>query len=354
MANYQLWLLNEDYTRAVYLDRWLRLSYRLGLNQMCGASVDLAADDPKIEDIALMQRLLVLRDGEVVFGGLIQNEAWRVSENAPRGDIYALDALDYTCYLDWRTIPRPSGQDYDFYEDHADDVAKAVVRAHAGSNAPPERRFSDLAVAADVHAVAPCQRSFVGNTLLEELIALSRLKKFYWRVVPGLHGCTFTTYYPLAGVDRTKGNGVHDELVFALDRHNVQSMSYRKDLSNHYNTIYVAGPGEGKDQMVVERQNASYVSAYKRRERWVSASNYSTVAGLQGVGDQEIEAHKPVEVMHVVPSVGGLSPANLGDKVTIFARRYGRSFRMDAVITALEIEVNEDGIEHVAPEMERV
>ena len=218
MPAYQVWLLNDNYSKFMYLGGWLKLAYRVGLNQMCGACIDLKANDPKIETIALMKRLLILRDGVVVWGGLLQTEGWVVEGSAPTGDTYFLDALDYAAYLDWRTIPRPDGEDYDWYEDHADNVAKAIVRNHLGVSALAARQFSDLTVAADVSAVASCQRSLVAGTVLERLIALVALKHFYWRIVPGAAGCTFTTYYPLAGLDRTRGNGVNDEIVFTPDQ----------------------------------------------------------------------------------------------------------------------------------------
>ena len=352
MPAYQVWLLNDSYSKFMYLDGWLKLAYRVGLNQMCGASIDLKANDPKIETIALMKRLLILRDGVVVWGGLLQTEGWVVEGSAPTGDTYFLDALDYAAYLDWRTIPRPDGEDYDWYEDHADNVAKAVVRNHLGVSALAARQFSDLTVAADVSAVASCQRSLVAGTVLERLIALAALKHFYWRIVPGAAGCTFTTYYPLAGLDRTRGNGVNDEIVFTPDRKNVQRIAYKKDLTAHYNHIYVAGPGEGKDQLMAEREGAADVDTYRRRERWINASEYSTVAGLEGVGDRELVAARPYENAEVTPAPNILSPENLGDKVSIEVTRYGRVFAQEAVVKALDVLVDSAGIETVKPELE--
>jgi hypothetical protein len=347
---YQVWILNDDYSPLALLTRWTKLQYRVALNDVSGASIELMANDPKLEDIGLMKRLRIVRDGVDVWGGILLNMAWTVAQDAPAGDTYALDALDHAVYAAWRTIPRPSGEHFDTVTGHADDVAKSFVRRHLGSSAASERRFSDLTVAADAGAAESTSRSWVGGTVLEHLQRLAEGKAFYWRFVPSATGVEFRTAYPLWGLDRTQGNGVNSELIFSLDRGNVAELAYRKDLTEHYNTIYVAGAGEGKDQVVVTRANAPYVTAYKRREQWVSATSYTATADLEDEGDRAIAEAKPVEVMSATPLAGAVTPANLGDKCTIRCVRYGRTFAMNAIIRAISFEVGADGVEYAKPE----
>lgn len=351
MTAYSIWLCDDAYARSVFVKRWTRLRYRIALNDVGSASLDIPIDDTRIASIALMQRLQIYRDGSLVYGGILQDEGWNLSETAPASDVYVLDAFDHAIYLDWRTIPRPASKHFDTVTDSADDVAKSFVRRHMGSSAVAARQFSDVTVAADAGAVGSTTRNWVGGTLLEHLQLMAAGKAFYWRFVPGASGATFTTAYPLWGLDRSKGNGTNAEMVFARDRHNVAQMTYRKILSGHYNYMYMAGAGEGKDQTVVERANATYGTAYKRRERWISATQYTATADLQDEGDAQIAAMKPIEEMTVIPKPGVLTPANLGDKCTIFERRFGRDFEKDMIITAITFEVGADGVERATPEM---
>lgn len=349
VAQYQVKVLNDDYSLAAWLDQWITLRYQIALNRMTSASLDLPANDDKIPDCELMNRLLIVRNGDVVWGGILQTESWEVKSSADgtNESPYALDALDYCLYLQWRTIERPAGQDFDERTGPADDLAKAYIYYHAGAGAVTARQFSDLTVQANAGACCSVTKLLVGGNLLDHVSRLATEAKFYWRMVPSATGVEFQTAYPLWGVDRTKGNGVNDELVFAFDRRNVQQMSYKRDLSDHYNHIYVAGNGEGQDQALEEVSDAAAVAAYKRRELWASASNYSEPADLQAEGQRVLQQRRVYELMGVVPLYGKVTLDNLGDKVTAFERRYGRIFEYTAVITALDVVVSRAGYEQI-------
>ncbi len=348
---YQVWVLDDTYNRVALLNSFIRLRYRLALNSLCGASIDLPANDNKIELCALGSRLQIIRDGVLVWGGMIEGESWSVAATAPAGDTYALDAIDYGAYLEWRTHIRPADDDYDRESGPADDVAKAYVRKHCGPSATTARRFTDVSVAANEGKCSNVTKLWVGGTLLEHLERLGAERAFWWRMVPTWGGCEFRTAYPLWGVDRTKGNGVSDELVFSLDRRNVSAMSYRRDLRDHRNYVYTGGAGEGRDQIMSERSDAGAIAAFRRRELWNPATQYVTVSGCDAEGDRALAEHAVSEEMAIVPAPGVVTPGNLGDQVTVFERRYGRAFEYTAIITAIDVTVEEDGVESIRPEL---
>lgn len=349
---YQLWRCNDAYTRQALLERWLLIRYRIALNQVESLHVEFAADYDKLSAVAAMDRVRLVRDGTDVFGGLILGLSWAISEAAPAEDIYAIDALSHAIYADWRTIPRPAGYHFDTVTDAADDVARSFVRRHLGASADAARKFADLTTEADTGTAASTTRNWVGGTVLEHIQRLSDAG-IYWRFVPGASGVTFTVKTTLWGLDRTAGNGVNDELVLAMDRHNVRAVTYRQDLLSHYNTLYMAGAGEGKDQLVEIRANSTWATAYKRRERWVSATGLVSAGELQTEGDAQLAQPeiRPVEELNVEPMPGVITPSNLGDEVTVRATRYGRTVSKNGVITAIEFEIGTDGIEYARPEI---
>lgn len=361
MPNYQLWLCNDDYTRSALLANsgtarsWAKLSYRQAVNDLETASVDLVPSSDKVASAALMKRLLIYRDGVIVFGGLLEGEQWKIEASAPAGDTWTIHARSAAEYATWRLALPGSGDEYDSRTDSLDDVAKAFVRAHMGSGAAAARQFSDLTVQADAGSAASATEEARYDVLLTLLQKLAKQGGFDWRFVPGATGVEFQTAYPIWGLDRTKGNGVNDEMVFSLDRRNFGEMTFTRDLLGHYNYLYVGGQGEGSDRTIVERSTAGDITAYKRRERFYNGSRYSLTASLEAAGDVELAKLAASEVMTVKP-LPGVWPAqfDLGDLVTMFVVRYGRTFTQDAKVTAINVTVDPEGIEDVTPELEAV
>lgn len=360
MPNYQIWLCDNAYARSVLLANsgdvrtWTHLSYRQRLNGLSSLSIDLVPNSTKIDDIALMQRILVYRDAVLVFSGLLLEEDWSIEQSAPAGDTYRLSALDVTAYADWRLVVPASGQTHDTRTDHADDVAKDYVYYHAGAGAAAARQFSDVAVAADAHAGTSITEEARYDNLLTLLANLANKGGFDWRFVPGDTGCTFTTAARPWGTDRTQGNGVNTEMIFSLDRRNVRAVHYVKSLLAHRNYIYVGGQGEGVDRNIQERSTAGDIAAYKRRETFHDATRLTATASLQAEGDAKLVEWQAEEYLEVDPAATAWPTLyGLGDLVTVAANRYGRTFSMDAQVVALNVEVAAENEETVTPELEK-
>jgi hypothetical protein len=222
-----------------------------------------------------------------------------------------------------------------------------------GTGAIAARQFADLTVEADAHAAASITEQARYDVMLDELDGIVKKEALRWRFVAGATGAELKTTHGCWGTDRRKNNVPGNaECVFSLDRRNITAMSYCKDLLAHYNYVYVAGQGEGSDRTVVERSTAADITAYKRRERLVEARQMSLAASLQAKGDGALAAMRPVEEMTVTPRVGTWKVLwDLGDYVTIYANRYGRTFSMDAEIMAVNVGIGKDGVERAVPEL---
>ena len=359
MPQYQLWILDDSYNKQALLTTFRRFKYRQVVNGQGWAEVELDAADPKIDEMLLMRRLVIVREGEIVFGGLLLREHWKVPETAPEGETWTAHFVDHAVYAAWRVTEPPAGSAYDSRSGPADDVAKAYVTAHAGSGAATARQFPDLSVAADLSQADSVSEAARYKNLLKLLQELADKGGFDWRFVPTWSGATFTTAYPYWGVDRRKGNGVNDEAVFAFDRHNFRSMDYTQDLIAHRNHVYVGGQGEGADRTIVEVENASWVSAYLRRETFADARHLSNTDSLNQYGTGVLQQHRPSITMTAKPLEGTWKASSgttwdLGDLVTVYARLHGREMQMDGQVKAVTIEVSPDGLETATPELEAV
>jgi hypothetical protein len=351
MAAYQIWILDADYTPVKMLPRYL-LSYRQALNGVGQATVKLALTDPNIAVVAPMARLRVIRNGDDVWGGLIQTERLALTESAPMTEHMEYSANDHAIYGDWQPMTPDPGQAYDTYTDHLDDVAKAVVSKQLVTNLGA----TDISVQADAHEAASGTLNGRYNpNVLETLRRLANAGGFDWRFVPDASGAEFQTAYPIWGTDRTQGNGVNSEVVWTLDRRNVRNLTYAFDLCEHYNHIIAAGQGELADRVIGEGEDAAYIASYLRRTAFVEDTRYSTVGGLESVAAERLVEYAPRRTLTALPKVDSWRDSwDLGDLVTIRLALPGRTIRVDVQIVAVNVEVDAARGEVVTPEVKEV
>ena len=360
MPTYVMWVCDWDYNREVALVNqgsygdWVNLDYYLAVNDVDSASVKLAPNSIKLENIDVMKRLLIYRDGLLRFSGVIMRKSWDEKIQTANNE-FTIDALGGGVYLDWRVITPAAGQAYDERTDQADDLAKKYVYYHAGAGAAAARQFADLTVQADAAACSSWTEQPRYDNLLSEVQKLAELGAFDWRVTPTASGFEFQTGFPDWGDDRTWGNGVNTDAVFTLDRRNYEWIRYNKDTLDHYNHIYVLGQGEGADQTVVEREAKEDVAAYLRREKVISATAYEDSVALEYVGDMELRKHGLLEGLEVKPrATTYLNPWDVSDLVTIKISRHGWTYTTDAKIMAVNVKVGPDNVEQVEPQMKAI
>ncbi|GEM_PF-4513529 len=356
MAQYQVWVEDDSYNKVAFVRYFARLEYTQALNDVGYATLEMHPEDDKISELLLGRRLKIIRDGEIVFGGRLLREGWKKPTTAPAGETWAVTALDHADYARARIAVPASGQEYQTYTDHADDVAKKFVYYNLGAGADAARQFSDVSVEADEHAAASLTYNARYTIILSVLQELADAGGFAWRFVPTASGCEFRTALNW-GLDRTKGNGVNDEFVMSADRRTFAEMGYARDATALANYVYVGGQGEGANRTVVERSDSGSISTWKRREAFVDARQLSLTASLQARGDAELAA-RGVEIAIVGEPIfdswkRATPPTwDLGDIITIYARQWGREFSANAKITRLTVTVSADGLETVKPVLE--
>lgn len=366
--NYQIWVATSAYAKVQNLKTYQRLEYSQTLNGIGSARLAMHPNDPKIADCDIrasdgterIRRLLVYRDGVLVFGGLVERVEWSIPDTAPREESWVMHAVDGGAYLSWRLVIPAAGQDVYAVSDAADDAMKAFVYNHAGAGAGTGRPFTDLSVAADASAAATYSAEARYEILLNVVNEIAAKSGVYWRMTPGASGHTFTTAYPLWGVDRTQGNGVNSECIFTFDRRNFLSASWYDDRLSLANYIYVGGQGEGSDRTIVERSNATSIAACYRRERFADARQMTLTASLQNRGDAALAEMATQKGLDAVPLSSTWKATSgttwdLGDKVSVFLRPdYGggwRDFSAEAVIKAIAVTVEPEAGETVRPEL---
>lgn len=360
MPTYVMWICDWAYNRETALVNqgtygdWMNLDYRLALNGTDSAEIKLVPNSTKLANIEVMKRLLIYRDGVLKFGGVILEKSWS-EKTEPENNEFTMLALGGAWYADMRVIVPAAGQDYDERTDNADDLSKAYVTAHASASATVvARRWTDLTVQANAGACTSWTEQCRYENLLAECKKLAKLGGFDFRFVPSASGFEYQTAYPQWGLDRTFGNGVNEDMVFSTDRRNYSLMKYIKSAMDHRNYLYVGGQGEGQDQVIRERSTAGDITAYQRREAFVSASGYEDSTAVDYVGDLKLKEMQVLELLSVTPLATTWGQWDLGDIVTTVSRRYGTTYTSDAKVIAVGVKVGQDHIEVVEPEMEAV
>jgi hypothetical protein len=137
---------------------------------------------------------------------------------------------------------------------------------------------------------------------------------------------TFELY---EGANRSSGELPH--VVFSPEYGNLGNTDYTRDMSTYYNSIYVAGEGEGSDRVIVNEKTGR--TGLFLRELWVDAMTTSaTTSGgtltpqeyrtlLVGEAKEEVQLHKDTityngEVFDTEVYKYGVDYF-LGDKVTV-------------------------------------
>lgn len=352
-ADYHVWVINRDtYARVTEIETYVRLRYSRRLNTYGSFTVQVDADYAKVPDLAQQAGLVVYRDGVEMISGIIQRGRYKATAEAPSGEAWTVEGQDRASYLKWRIIPCV-GVDSESRTGPADDVMKDYVRYHAGSLAGAGRPFSDLVVAANLSDAASYPAEARNVYLLTLLQKIADGTGVWFRVVPNsVAGTqTFTTAYPLWGLDRSRGNGVNPELVLSFDRRNFQEMEYGDDRLELCNAVYVGGQGDGANRTIRLRTDAGSITTNLRREKFLEDRNSSLAATLDAHGDAYLVANGPRVWMTGTPNED-LWPSwyDLGDKITIAINRGSFVQSKDVVVTGMAVEVV-NKVETVSPEM---
>lgn len=349
---YAIWVLDKDYNKVQIINHWLKMTFWQKLNDIAPLEeLYLTPDNSFIPAVRFgtRTRIQIYRDGSLVWGGTIEGERWHNPKTSPIGSTYYCYGLDYAAYAKWRVVVPASGYDYDECEDSADDVAKHYVRAHLGANAELARRFTDLTVDGDSGRCGSVSKAYAYDSVLDVLKDLARENSFYWRFVPTSAGCTFKTMYPLWGEDRTKGT--EKETVISYDRRNILDADYATETTQLSNYIYVLGPGQGLTR-VTSTASSSDVSTYGRRETSYSAPNTGDEEYLTDEGNYQLAQKRVVANLTMTHKpLMWRRDYNLGDKISIRLRQF-RDFEWDAVVTAVRVTVDQNGVETVEPQLE--
>jgi hypothetical protein len=206
-------------------------------------------------------------------------EIWGVHENA---------------LLEWRRVmwPASTSNRSIFSGVAAETVAKLLVQYNVTASATTANGRAtngandDLPVTVEADAAQgnTISASYAWLNLLPALQRVATLGGGDWSLEYSevAHSWEFQWHQPYLGTDRSA------EVVFSLDRNNMQRPVL--NLTNPWEptVAVVAGQGQGSDRALVVRTGPNYISSSFTREVFIDARDLSATAALEDRGDQKL------------------------------------------------------------------
>jgi len=275
-------------------------------------------------------------------------------------DVIGLDPLDL---LRRRIVANYAGTTEANKTDYADDMMKEIVDEQmvndASDPAPTwgSRDWASLSVQGDTGDGPSITRAVTWDNVLESCqdiaeAARSEGTEVFFDVVPIVGASSISFQF------RTKtgqpGADVSDSVTFdeALGNLWEPSLTYNARVEENY--IYAGGMGQEDNRDIQQAYNTTRinVSQWNRCEGFAYASYQRTADGVLQSANQELNEKRPIEILsgRAVDMRGTRFGVhwNWGDRVT--ARVLGREFT--SIIRAVTIRLDENGQEHVEPQME--
>lgn len=307
MADYDVYLLRDDFTRLAYLPGYHSLRFVKSANAVGAFEIEF----PELDDSLLaVDRIVEIwrRTAEVppwrVFSGPLRKWPRKTLSDGAR--IISLVGTDWNNLLDRRVVAYQANTPQADKHGPADDLMKAVVRENLGRLAEADRDLTDagFSVQTDASAGPVVSKAVEWRTVLRALQQFSEEaagetpgtstdEVFFDVVHVGKDQLEFQTWVGQRGLDRTTGAGV---CYFGLEHGNLDQPTLTYDHSKERNYVYVGGKGEGEDLVIEEVEDEDRVGAsvWNRCEVYERAPSDISDGGLQSVGDGALAKYSPV------------------------------------------------------------
>lgn len=343
---YQIRLKNLAGLQVALLTDWYRLEFTRKVNGVGGCTLEIDGNISVVDEFVLDGQIEIWRSDLAAspvialyleYEGFHRTEVRRTSEEGRA--TYSSVGLEYDNLLDRRAILYPSGSAQVGKAAFGETVMKEYVNENAGPGATSPPRLIDsgvltgLTIQADGAAGLVWTGSRAYRNLLDVLVEIARDSGVDFGIV-GTGPATFEFQAKASpwGADRTtvglnpatglNGAG-NPPVIFSLPQGNMQAPSYSKDRRDEVNSVIVLGQGQEADRVLAERTDAAAIaeSTWNRIEGTRQGNTEDTVAGLQSIGDEVLEALQAKEVF----AFAGLQiPATL----------YGRDYFLGDLVTA--------------------
>ncbi len=346
MANYELWLTDQDGNRIELLDNVLSFQMSRGYGKIgvINASFPYLANRQYTRPIP-DRRIHVWRNGRF-FGAYFLRQFIDGLDSGGQSTM-TLRGLDGNDLLNRRLVSYPSTEaaSESNMTGNVDNIMKEIVRDNLGGDAIAARDLTSLGFSIDANtSLGPSTSSaFAWQNVLTTLQKLQDAsyalgnEVYFWVEATSPTTFVFKTAVGQPGADLT------NKFTFGPDFGNVSSIELDYDYTKEINYAYAGGRGIGNERDVQESSDTTRINASKwnRREGIVQATSLAQGDSnfVQNKADELLGSGKPVirvsASIQSTPSTPFGNGWNFGDKVRISYH----GLQIDTVIVAGVITV---------------
>jgi hypothetical protein len=268
------------------------------------------------EQIQPGNRVIIIRDEEVLISGPIEQWIWERSDdgdNAGAGQI-TVNFADYLSLIVSRlTYPdpalAPSAQtgDYWEYSDLAEHALRTLVLWNAGGSALTDRRIPNLVLGAFAG---------VGGSITEKAESMEPMGEVMRRVAVNGGNLGFRTRQVNSEIlfEVYAPPDLSNQVVFGFGHGSLKYISYEGKAPT-VNAAIVGGQGEGADRYLIEVGNLASQYTWDRREQLVNRPGNDPLGELQAAGAEALAAG--VETARVASSAADTPFLKFGRDYTV-------------------------------------
>ncbi|MFS0822180.1 siphovirus ReqiPepy6 Gp37-like family protein [Bacillus sp. 1P02SD] len=310
---YQIYIRDSNYKRIGEITEFTKLELIPRFNAVGSFVLDIPTDTMAAKELIKPKYgIIVKRDGKTLFSGTVTG---RHRSFTVKGDTLTIIGKDDMKVLaETLALPDPNGdlnsQAYDVRTGKASTIMMEYVDYNCGPKALPERRKIVLGNDVGLGNIVQGRARF--HNLIEFLSSLA-LKGggLGFNVVQGENGLEFDVYQL---EDKTKA------AFFSPLLGNLASFEYSQN-NPEANFIVVGGGGEGKERILLTKNDNSSIAKFGRIETFVDRRDTTEVDELHQSLDEELinKAEQNAFLFTPIdtPQLSFGRDYNLGDKVSV-------------------------------------
>ncbi len=290
-SNYLILITDQDMnTVGDPIACWTMIDVTLKLNEPSSGMFSAPGYDWIRDQLSPGCRVVVIRDGEVLIAGPVEQWLWERSDdgaNAGAGNLTVNFADFLSLIVSRRVYPdgtlAPAAQVVDnwSYTGNAETALRTLVNLNAGPGALTARQVPRLVLG----SVAG-----VGTSVTAKAERMEPMGDVMRRIATAGGGLGFRAQLTDTGdveFEVYDPPDLSNAVVFGFGAGSLKYIGYEVTAPTA-NAALVGGQGEGADRLVIERGNAGSQDAWDRREVLVSRPGNDPTADLNAAGDEAL------------------------------------------------------------------
>ena len=157
------------------------------------------------------------------------------------------------------------------YTGTAENALRSIVISNFLAQIPAARYMPIMAVATSHGYAETIDRQFTGKNCLDTIADICTAVGYGFKITRSGGYFLFDLYKP---VDRSAQQTDRPFIMFSPEFDNIGNTDYRKNKADFYNSIYVAGQGQGSERIIYNLSTTE--TGFYRREKWVDSRNTSS------------------------------------------------------------------------------